>query len=251
MTYLYCLLRRTQEADASRLNVVGIGDAPVRRLAAGTVEAWVSTLGAVPESSLASIRAHDAVVGAALATGQTPIPARFGQVWPSDELCVAALRERGPALQTMLRQLAGLVEMSVCTLLPGMPPARPQTDATSRPGTPGTAYLRQLRASADRERHLRVALDALRARVTSALGAIARGEHAEVRGGEDALALSVAYLIQREDESRFRDTVQRVARESAARLVVAGPRAPYSFAPTEQPVGSDDDRAARPDWTGG
>jgi hypothetical protein len=78
---------------------------------------------------------------------------------------------------------------------------------------------------------LRVALEALRARVSRALGSMSRGEIAEIRGSEQALALSVSYLIERGSEAEFRRAVDEVARESAARLVIVGPRAPYSFTP--------------------
>ena len=133
----------------------------------------------------------------------------------------------------MLQRVAGLVEMSVMTLLPGMPPSprARQGEAAATPGN-GTAYLRRAGARIDRERHLRLALDALRARVTSALGALVREESGEVRGSDDALSLSLSYLIDRHDEKEFRLIVERVGRDSAARLVVAGPRAPYSFAPS-------------------
>jgi hypothetical protein len=71
----------------------------------------------------------------------------------------------------------------------------------------------------------------LRARVSRALGELSRGEVAEIRGSDRALALSVSYLVERGGEARFRRAVDEVAREAAARLVVAGPRAPYSFTP--------------------
>jgi hypothetical protein len=229
-TYLYCLLLRETAADSVEAPATGIAGAPVRILPAGPIEAWVSGLDAGPPSpSVEAVREHDRVVSAALATGRTPLPARFGQVWPSDDACVTALTRRTGELEPLLRGVAGLVEMSVHTLLPGMPPAaqRPPADRSA----PGTAYLHGLRARADRERHLRAALEALRKRVAQALGPLARDESAEIRGSDEALALSVSYLVDRGSEGRFREAVSEVERDSAARLVVAGPRAPYSFAP--------------------
>jgi hypothetical protein len=127
--------------------------------------------------------------------------------------------------------------MTVCTLLPETPPVASPPVAASDDAAPGRAYLEGLRARANRERHLRTALEALRQRVSGALGPLARGEVAEIRGSERALALSVSYLVERGGEASFRAAVADVARDAAARLVVAGPRAPYSFAPASRQPG--------------
>jgi len=57
----------------------------------------------------------------------------------------------------------------------------------------------------------------------------------------------VSYLVERGSETAFRRAVDEVARESAARLVVVGPRAPYSFTPPSRAVrtGPDDRLADR------
>ncbi|MDQ3950000.1 MAG: GvpL/GvpF family gas vesicle protein [Gemmatimonadota bacterium] len=223
----------------------GIGGGAVRVLPVGALEAWVSTVAdRALRATVQAVREHDAVVSAALATGRTPLPARFGQSWPSDAACVASVTQRAAELESQLRGVAGLVEMTVCTLLPGIPPATRVPAAARDEAAPGSAYLRQLRARADRERHLRTALEALRARVSRSLGSLSRGEVAEIRGNGGALALSVSYLIERGGVPHFRRAVDEVAREAAARLVVAGPRAPYSFAPASRAPGRVD--AARP-----
>jgi Gas vesicle synthesis protein GvpL/GvpF len=41
----------------------------------------------------------------------------------------------------------------------------------------------------------------------------------------------VSYLVERGSEREFRRAIEQVSREATAHLVVAGPRAPYSFAP--------------------
>src|SRR5688500_14746300 len=93
-TYLYCLVP-TAEASESPVTPSGIGGGAVRVLSAGALEAWVSTIAtASPPPTVEAVRQHDAVVSAALATGRTPLPARFGQSWPSDDACVASVAER-------------------------------------------------------------------------------------------------------------------------------------------------------------
>jgi hypothetical protein len=231
-TYLYCLASAARATEPPLATPLGIGGGAVRVLPAGELEAWVSTVATPsPPATVESVREHDGVVSAALATGRTPLPARFGQSWPSDAACVASVTQRATELAPLLRRLDGLVEMTVCTLLPGMPPATRVPLGGRDDAAPGSAYLRQLRARNDRERHLRTALEVLRARVSRALGDLSRGEVAEIRGSDRALALSVSYLVERGGEARFRRAVDEVARETAARLVVAGPRAPYSFIP--------------------
>lgn len=232
-TYLYCVLPRGDGDEPAAASVRGIGDMTVRALPAGALEAWVSTIATwTPAVTVDAVKHHDSVVAAALATGRTPLPARFGQSWPSDAACVASIIDRTAELEPLLRRVAGLVEMTVCTLLPGMPPAVRAPGAATDDTSPGRAYLNGLRARADRERHLRVALEALRSRVRAALGPLARDEIAEIRGSDKALALSVSYLVERGREAQFRRAIEDVARDAAVRLVVAGPRAPYSFAPT-------------------
>lgn len=237
-TYLYCVLTRDPGADPPAPSVRGLDNQPIRILPAGSVEAWVSTVGTVtPAPSVESVRAHDRVVSAALATGRTPLPARFAQTWVSDDRCVASIRERAGELEPLLRRVAGMVEMTVSTILPAVPAVVRPGAATAADSAPGRSYLDSIRAQADDERQRRSALEALRARVSDALGPLSRGELAEVRASDHALTLSLSYLVQRGEEERFREVVTDVARDAAARLVVAGPRAPYSFAPTPRQPG--------------
>jgi gas vesicle protein GvpL/GvpF len=245
-TYLYCLAPSADATDPQPAIPPGIDGGAVRVLAAGALEAWVSTiLTSSPPATVHAIRQHAAVVNAALATGRTPLPARFGQSWPSDAACVASVTERAAELEPLVRRVAGMVEMTVCTLVSGMPPAVRPSAAALGDAAPGTAYLQHLRARADREQYLRTVLEELRARVSRALGPLARGEVAEIRGSDEALTLSISYLVERDGEAPFRRAVDEVAREAVARLVVAGPRAPYSFAPAaRQPGRAHADRPA-------
>jgi hypothetical protein len=237
-TYLYCLLPAADAAEHAPATPTGIGGGAVRVLPVGSLEAWVSTVtDRPPRATVAAAREHDAVVSAALATGRTPLPARFGQTWPSDDACVASVMERAAELEPLARRVAGLVEMAVCTSLPKTPPATRVLPAAGDEAGPGSAYLQHLRSRADRQRQLQAALEALRARISRALGSLARDEAAEIREGDQALVLSVSYLIERGGEAHFRRAVGEVAREATARLVVAGPRAPYGFAPTSQQPG--------------
>lgn len=233
-TYLYCVVPTADAAEPPPAIPPGIGGGAVRVLHAGLLEAWVSTTAtSSPSVTVQAVREHDAVVSAALATGRTPLPARFGQSWPSDVACTASVTERVADLEPLARRVAGLVEMTVCTLLPGTSPATsaPAPGAARADAAPGSAYLREVRARANRERQMQAALAALRARVSRALGSLSRGEVAEIRASDGALAVSLSYLVERGAEARFRRAIDEVGRDAGTRLIVAGPRAPYSFAP--------------------
>ena len=202
-TYLYCLT--TPAAPDPPAGTAGLDGGAVRRLG----DAWVSD---VPSRSVQAtvdrIRAHDAVVSAALGTGSTPVPARFGQTFADDNECVAAISAKKETMSAGLARVAGMVEMTV--LLHVSAPL----DSSS-----GTAYL----ASLARRQH---AMDELRAaaRVINAqLGDCVR-ESAE-RAGEGTVTLS--HLVEREALPLYMDRIRGM------NVRALGPGAPYSFGPPE------------------
>ena len=202
-TYLYCLT--APAAPDPPPATVGLDGGEVRRLG----DAWVSDVASRSvKASVERIRAHDAVVSAALGTGSTPVPARFGQTFADDNECVAAILAKKESMSAGLARVAGMVEMTV--LLHVSAPL----DSSS-----GTAYL----ASLSRREH---AIDELRAaaRVINArLGDCVR-ESAE-RVGEGTLTLS--HLVEREALPTYMDRIRGMD------VRVVGPGAPYSFGPPE------------------
>src|SRR5438309_5117520 len=100
-SYLYCVLQPARP-DALPPTLRGIGATAVRSLSSAALdplEAWVA---AVPDASLraptkerlAQALVHNEVVNAALATGRTPLPARFGMYFLDDATCANALVDR-------------------------------------------------------------------------------------------------------------------------------------------------------------
>jgi hypothetical protein len=85
----------------------------VRALPVNGLVAWVSDVARGVPVTVDGVKAHDAVVEAALETGSTPVPARFGQRFDDDEACRAALNSRGPTVETLLATMQGLVEMTL------------------------------------------------------------------------------------------------------------------------------------------
>lgn len=229
-THLYCLLPRGAELSAPELE--GIGGAPVRAIDAGAVTAWVSTLPdpATPADALA-IRAHDAVTTAALALA-TPLPARFGQRFDSDEACRSALERRESALSASLEAVAGCVEMRLLLApppAPAPPAGRPRAPAG---GESGRAYLERVRSRIGRDRILHERAASIRAALLAAAGALALRDAVAVRPGS-AVPVAVAHLVRRGDADAWRAAAEGAALAftlPGERIVVAGPVAPYSFA---------------------
>src|SRR5579862_4475478 len=111
-TYLYCLT--AHEAPDPPPATAGLDGGPVRRIGNAGVHAWVGDVDARSvRATIDRVRAHDHVVAAALGTGSTPLPARFGQTFESDEECLAVLLAKQEKMSAGLARVAGMVEMTV------------------------------------------------------------------------------------------------------------------------------------------
>lgn len=238
-THLYCLLPANSAAPGV---LTGIGGAPVRVLRAGALDAWVSTRDASrdddPATLVAAARAHDAVVAAALASGTTPLPARFGQHLADDAECIATLGRREAALVAQLARVRDQVEMTLVARLPPpdeSPPAAgpPRTQATTpaaHASGAGRAYLEQVKAGLTLERNLQLRVAAVRRRVTETVGALVRDEVVQVTP-PPAATLSLSQLVPRASVAAYRDAVAGLASDpDLPPLVLIGPLAPYRFA---------------------
>jgi hypothetical protein len=205
---------------------LGVGGSPVRALAAGAFTAWVETVAdRVIEPTLERVRAHDAVADAALATGATPLPARFGQVFESDERCRDVLLENSVRLEADLARVQGLVEMRVVAALRKRAEAEPPAEAE----TPGTAYMQRLRRKRGMEQIVQGSAAAVRRRLTETVGAFVRGE-AVVLDPSPVATFTVSHLIDRDAVSAYRAALHgAVLGAEVERFVVCGPVAPYQF----------------------
>ena len=231
MTYLYCVL--TPADCAPSIN--GLAGAPVRmlRLADDTLEAWVATVDRttlrVSGRALAELAlVHNEVVSAALASGRTPLPARFGALFSDDASCVRALGARAPQLRAALTRVDGTVEMSLI-----LSSSDHGVDERSAPlparneSSAGRRYLELVRERNRRAEEAHAAAEAVFDQVRLAVHAMILEE---ARGHAAHGLTSIAHLIRRDDETRYRDAVQCLEIPNDVRVVVAGPRAPYSFA---------------------
>jgi len=230
-TYLYCLLGRGNEPPRG---LAGVGGAAVRGLDASSFTAWVSRVEGQPRASVSELEAHDVVTRAALETGETPVPFRFGQVFPGDEACVRALEERAAGLLRALDRVAGCVEMSVLVRLE-RPTVGESDPAHGDAGSgAGRAYMERLRGRSDLERIVRGEARSARHRLSGIAAPFVRGEGAVISIAPPSLTLS--HLVPRERLQPYLPALSGVGQERGRRsLVIRGPSAPYSFVAADEP----------------
>jgi hypothetical protein len=212
--------------------LAGIDAAPIRTLATYGIVAWVSD--AVPRSkpTYEGIRAHDAVVQAALDTGTTPAPVRFAQQFESDEACRRELDRVADAIAAMLAALQGFVEMTLILtpstqrMLRDLEPVIPQPHA-ERSGA-GRQYLETLRAREAASAAVRRAMDPLAERLTWAAEPFVRRTTTHAEQLRMPMR-TISHLVARDHIEAYRHAVQAVPGGADCRFLVVGPRPPYSF----------------------
>ena len=232
-TYLYCVLAPAS-ADAVPAGLTGIAGAPIRILSGTGVaplEAWVAsvdedTLRVRGRALAAQALLHNEVVDAALATGRTPAPARYGSRFPDDAACVADLTRRTDELRAILDRVSGAVEIP--TLLV---PHELRTTSIERPtssdAAAGRRYLESIRARVLDGDRRRSAAEREAARLRARVADLVRDE---ARSFSATGVMSIAHLVSRSAVDHYREAIATFAPAENFRVVRGEPRAPYSFA---------------------
>jgi hypothetical protein len=137
------------------------------------------------------------------------------------------IRRRRGELEAALTAVSGCVELGV-TLEHAS--AEPEGGVRAETHAGGRAYLRELSLEHAERRRLRAERDALLERLRAALTELTTDER--VRYLRPPGLVSVAHLVARDHEARYRDSVAAFASEhdQVARVLVTGPWPPYSFA---------------------
>lgn len=236
-TYLYCL--RTERADPPAA-LTGVDGTRVHAVHASGLTAWVSDVTDKVRPTVDRVKAHDTVCAAALNEGETPLPVRFGQIFPDDASVVSELAVREAVLRPRLARVAGCVELRLVLPKRSDPSSEEGTAETITRDTtlagrdtsgvadgPGTAFLERL-ARRDRAALARVAgCEDVRHAVCSAAKSLVVGQ----RPCESARGISFfPVLVRRAEVDAFRSAVAETLRVKGIPLAVLGPFAPYSFA---------------------
>jgi hypothetical protein len=243
-TYLYCVLA---PPSAERLppGLAGIASAPIRVVTVpglAALEAWVAT---VDEDSLrvtgralaAQALLHNAVVEAALATGRTPVPARYGSRFPDDDACIADLARRAGELKKALEHVADAVEMPTL-LVPPKLRTRSLERPSSNDSAAGRRYLESVRTRIADEQRRRSTAEREAARLRATVDDLIRDE---ARSFTAAGVMSIAHLVSREGVARYSDAIAAFEPGEDLRVLRGEPRAPYSFASLQDSVGGGHD----------
>jgi gas vesicle protein GvpL/GvpF len=231
-THLYCVLPNERRGELPS-DLRGIDGARVRSMQVEGLVAWVSDGERGVPVSIDEVRAHDAVVEAALETGATPVPARFGQEFASDDACRGALENYSDSVTSLLADMQGFVEMTLILtpstrrMLRDLEPVLPAMLDPAKPGA-GREYMESLREREAATGAVRRSLDSLAQRLTEATKAFVRRR--AVHDQVTRLPLrTISHLVSRSDVANYKEATHAVSATSELRFLVIGPRAPYSF----------------------
>lgn len=231
-THLYCILPHLLRGGMPP-GLLGLGGARVRTLVVGEIVAWVSDVDRDRGVLMDEVRAHDAVVEAALATGATPMPARFGQTFTDDGACTSALSRRAASVQTALGALQGCVEMTLIItpstrrMLRDLEPVVPEMLDPNARGA-GRRYLETLRAREAATGAVEHVATELADKLEAAVDGFVR-KRATPRSVMRMPMLTLSHLVDRNDVDAYREAISAVGSGSELRYLLIGPRAPYSF----------------------
>jgi hypothetical protein len=240
-THLYCIVPDDASGEPP-VGLSGVSGAHVRALVVDRMVAWVSDSDRAARPSLDGVKAHDAVVEAALETGVTPVPVRFGQRFADDAACRAALESRAESVESLVAAMRGAVEMTLLVtpsarrMLRELEPVLPDMFDAREPGA-GRRYLDALRGREVATRAVQSVTDELAGRIEAAVAKLVRRsaahEFARPPGAHPGAApvplRTISHLINRADVDAYRAAVRGVQAAADLRVLMVGPRAPYSF----------------------
>jgi hypothetical protein len=184
-------------------------DAPLARAWVG--DATQSRLSRDARDAARATIEHDRVIGSALAQDVTPMPASLADPYDDDAALLADVATHADAFKPAFMAIAGMIEMTTIISLQDAPPP------ANTPGR-GKTYLEQIRSAPARAG---VVAD----RVAESLSEVFADSRR--RGERGTVALS--HLLPRTAIDLYR-TLSLSHVGEGYRLVVDGPRAPYSFA---------------------
>ena len=231
-THLYCVLP-SEVPSSVPSGLTGVEGGSVRALPVDHLVAWVSDVQRDIPVSIDGVRAHDSVVEAALETGSTPVPARFGQRFADDDACAAALISRAPSVESLLASMQGLVEMTIIItpstrrMIRDLEPVIPEMLEPAIRGT-GRRYLETLRSREAATGAVAHATDGFAQQLAEATSHVVRKLLVHQTATPIPLR-TISHLIARDDIAEFKRSVARVERGREFQFLVIGPRAPYSF----------------------
>jgi len=214
----------------ARLGVSGVTGERLRLITVDRISAVAGEVRRAPAPGVRNLRRYAAIVESIASRVPAILPARFGTTVADAEELTFLLRSRRAALRERLRAVRGRAQMTIRLLESESgdrsSPSRSTVTGRARlrleyKATQGTQYLQRRREIAASARAV-PAFDPVR----DAVRRYIKDERVEKRGG----VVTINHLVSRGSALRYRDAVERAARDNDVRLVVTGPFAPYAFA---------------------
>jgi hypothetical protein len=221
--YPYCVVRAGCHPPAG---LKGLSDHLVEGRDIGPFTVWASPEPGPPRLDLEGISRHHAVVRAASDSG-TPLPVRFGAWAPDHEALVRRIERHRGELEAALAAVQGRAEFGLTIEDDGA--ATLETARSGKAPEDGRAYMRELSRHYAGRRRYKERRDAVLESLRETLAELGLDER--VRRLSPPGLLSVAHLVARSHEARYRALVEGFVREHARgiRVHLSGPWPPYSF----------------------
>jgi hypothetical protein len=168
----------------------------------------------VPRDAREAVRAtiaHDRVVASALEQGVTPVPSSLADPYEDDAAMLVDVAAHAPEIEQSLEAIVGKIEMTTIIAMMDAPPAE---DSAGR----GKAYLEQIRSGPERA-------SVIANRIAESL----RKAFPDFRRRSNGSRVAISHLVPVGAEVSYRDAAGALGGDGY-RVVIDGPRAPYSFA---------------------
>lgn len=221
--HTYCIV---SAGHAPPVGLHGIDGVAVREIDVADLAVWTSSHSTPPAATLDGVRAHGAVVAAAMDRTCTPVPIRFGQ-WLETE---SALAERVGTEHTrwsaLLARFTGRAEYGTTVVRHAEQAAR---DVRAEAALTGTAYMQKLARRQAETATRRQLAEEIAAVIARRLGGLDVEVHVEAPA-EGALLTRLAHLVAWADVDAYHVVMQEFS-ASRRDLVVqlTGPWPPWSF----------------------
>ncbi|PYR74216.1 MAG: hypothetical protein DMF87_23280 [Acidobacteria bacterium] len=216
----------------ARLGVSGVTGERLRVVTVDRISAVVGEVNRAPAPGVRNLRRYAAAVEFITSKVPAILPARFGTTVADPDELTFILRSRRATLRKRLRAVHGRIQMTIRLLESESgdrsSPSRSTVTGRTRlrleyGATQGTQYLQRRRETAAKARAV-PAFESIR----GVVGRDIKDERVEKRSG----VVTINHLVPRGSAIRYRDAVERAARENGVRLIVTGPFPPYAFADT-------------------
>ena len=203
-----------------RIVLTGIGGERLRPVTVGRITALVGALARPPRVTEITLRRYSVVLQSLSERLPSLLPARFGTSVQDLIELTFILQSRQQAFRRNLQDVRGRVQMTIRIVEPRHPLAIPRPRANAAGAESGAEYLRTRAAAAARAREI-PGFAPLRGAVRRWI----RDERVERRGS----VASVYHLVPRGQAEKYRQTLERAARDAGRRVIVSGPWPPYAF----------------------